>query len=87
MFGVKVEEQRELHRKLSVFNSSRPISVHLKVENKQLIGQPLRSLFGLIKEPIVVSRMYHMGEIITPTPDTTFAENDVLLVVAPRNIE
>lgn len=86
IFGVKVEEQRELHRKLSVFNSSRPISVHLRVDNKQLIGQPLRSLFGLIKEPIVVSRMYHLGEIITPTPDTIFAENDVLLVVAPRSI-
>jgi putative transport protein len=83
---VKVEEQRELHRKLSVFSSSKPISVHLRVDNKQLIGQPLRSLFGLIKEPIVVSRMFHNGEIITPTPDTTFAENDVLLVVAPRNI-
>jgi putative transport protein len=86
MFGVNVEEQRELHRKLSVFTSSKPISVHLRVDNKQLIGQPLRSLFGLIKEPIVVSRMYHHGEIITPTPDTTFAEDDVLLVVAPRNI-
>ena len=86
MFGVNLEEQRELHRKLSVFKSSKPISVHLRVDNKQLIGQPLRSLFGLIKEPIVVSRMYHHGEIITPTPDTTFAEDDVLLVVAPRNI-
>jgi putative transport protein len=86
LFGVKLEEQRELHRKLGVFNSSRPISVHLRVDNKQLIGQQLRSLFGLIKEPIVVSRMYHRGEIITPTPDTTFADGDVLLVVAPRNI-
>jgi putative transport protein len=86
MFGVNLEEQRELHRKLSVFKSSKPISVHLRVDNKQLIGQPLRSLFSLIKEPIVVSRMYHHGEIITPTPDTTFAEDDVLLVVAPRNI-
>jgi putative transport protein len=86
MFGVSMEEQRELHRKLSRMSSSRPVSVHLKLENKQLIGQPLRSLFGMLQQPIVVSRMYHEGEIITPTPDTRFAESDVLLVVAPKNM-
>lgn len=84
IFGVSIEEQRELHRKLAVFQQGRPISVHLRVDNPQLHGQPLRTLFTLLKEPIVVSRMYHHGEVITPTPDTKLAANDVLLVVAPR---
>lgn len=86
IFGVSLEEQKELHRKLSVIQQGRPISVHLRVDNTQLEGQPLRTLFGMLKEPIVVSRMYHNGEVITPTPDTKISANDVLLVVAPRQV-
>jgi putative transport protein len=84
IFGINIQEQQELHRKLGVIRANRPVSVHLQLENKQLIGQPLRKLFDLLKEPIVVSRMYHQGEIITPTPETELAENDVLLVVASK---
>ena len=84
IFGVKLEQERELHRKLQVLQSNRPVSVHLQLENKQLIGQPLRTLFDLLKEPIVVSRMFHNGEIITPNPHTKLAEGDVLLVVARK---
>ncbi|MBK8952475.1 MAG: hypothetical protein IPM85_09505 [Chitinophagaceae bacterium] len=58
--------------------------MHLSLENKQLEGQPLRKLFELLKEPIVVSRMMHDGEIITPTPDITLSAGDVLLVVASK---
>ncbi|HMP87980.1 MAG TPA: TrkA C-terminal domain-containing protein, partial [Lacibacter sp.] len=84
IFGVKLEQERELHRKLQVLQSNRPVSVHLQLENKQLIGQPLRTLFDLLKEPIVVSRMFHNGEIITPNPHTKLAEGDVLLAVARK---
>jgi putative transport protein len=84
IFRVDLEKERELHRKLEVIQSKRPVSIHLKLENKQLVGQPLRSLFDLLKEPIVVSRMFHKGAIMTPTPQTKLAEEDVLLVVAQK---
>ncbi|MDP4262494.1 MAG: putative transporter [Bacteroidota bacterium] len=84
IFHVRIEKDQEFHRKLSVLRANRPVSVHLNLENKQLIGQPLRKLFNLLKKPVVVSRMYHNGEIITPTPDLVLAENDVLLVVATK---
>jgi len=83
-FRIKIDNEQELHRKLGVLRAKRPVSAHLSLENKQLIGQPLRKLFGLLKEHVVVSRMYHNGEIITPTPDLLLAENDVLLVVASK---
>jgi putative transport protein len=86
VLGISIEEQKELHRRLNVFQSGKPISVHLRVDNKQLVGQPLRALFSMLKDHIVVSRMYHNGEVITPTPDTRIDENDVLLVVAPRHV-
>ncbi|MEO6820814.1 MAG: putative transporter [Ginsengibacter sp.] len=82
---VNIESEKELHRKLDVIRSKRPISFHLNLENKQLIGQPLRNLLSLFREPIVVSRMFHNGELITPTPGVIMAENDVLLVVAPKS--
>ena len=84
IFRVNITAEQELHRKLSVLRARRPVSIHLQLENKQLVGQPLRKIFDLLKEPIVVSRMYHNGEIITPTPDIELAENDVLLIVATK---
>ncbi|MBK9533164.1 MAG: putative transporter [Chitinophagaceae bacterium] len=84
IFHVKIEDEQELHRKLGMLRANRPVSVHLNLENKQLVGQPLRKLFGLLKEHVVVSRMYHNGEVITPTPDLVLAENDVLLIVASK---
>lgn len=85
IFKTNIDTEKELHRKLNIFRSKRPVSVHLNLENERLIGQPLREVFKLMKDPIVVSRMYHKGEIITPTPDVIFAENDVLLVVVPKH--
>jgi len=85
VLGVDIDRERELHRKLEVIRSKRPVSFHLNLENAQLIGQPLRKLLNLFREPIVVSRMFHNGDLITPTPEVILARNDVLLVVAPKN--
>jgi len=84
IFRVNIKEQQEFHRKLEIIRANKPVSLHLSLENKQLIGQSLHKLFDLLKEPIVVSRMFHNGEIITPTPELVLAENDVLLIVASK---
>lgn len=84
LLGVNITEEQELHRKLNVIRSNAPVSCHFHLENKMLIGQPLHRLFEMLKEKIIVSRMLHAGEIITPTPDTVLAEKDVLLIVASR---
>jgi putative transport protein len=85
IFGVNLEKERELHRKLDVLKSNKPVSIHLQMQNKQLIGKPLRTIFELLKEPIVVSRLFHNGTVVTPTPQTHLGENDVLLVVAHKD--
>lgn len=81
---VDLEKERELHRKLDLLQSNRPVSVPINLENKQLIGQPVRSVFGMLNEHVIISRMLHKGEIITPTPDTLLAEGDVLQFVTPK---
>lgn len=84
IFGVNLEKEQELHRKLNVIRANKPLSQHFNLENNMLIGQPLRKLFEMLKEKIVISRMLHKGEIFTPTPETILSENDVLLVVASK---
>lgn len=85
IFRVNLEKERELHRKLDVLKSNKPVSIHLIMQNKQLIGKQLRTIFELLKEPIVVSRLFHNGTVVTPTPQTHLSENDVLLIVAHKD--
>jgi len=85
LFKTDIEREKELHRKLNILRSKPLVSVHLNLDNKQLVGQPLRKVFELLKDPIVISRMYHKGQVITPTPDVIFDGNDVLLVVVPKH--
>lgn len=85
VFKVNIDKENQIHRRLNLFRAGKLVSLHLNLENKQLVGQSLKSLFDLLKEPIIVSRMMHNGEVITPQPDTIFAEGDVLLVVTPRH--
>lgn len=85
ILGINIDNEKELHRKLNFVRSNKPISIHLTLENKQLAGKPLRKVFELLKEPIVVSRMLQDEKIFTPTPDTILQEDDILLIVASKN--
>jgi len=86
ILGVNIEYEQELHRKLNFLQSNRPLSFHIKLENKQLIGQPLRAVFKILDEHVIISRMFHNGEVITPTPDTVLGEGDVMQFVGSKRI-
>lgn len=83
---INLERERELHRKLAFIQSGKPVSIHLKLENKQLIGQQLRKIAQVIQEPFIISRMYHKSQVITPAADLIMEEGDVLQIVAPRQL-
>ena len=85
VLGIDLEREKELHRKLEVIRSNKPIAIHLNLENNGLIGKPLRHIFEFLKQPIIVSRMLHNGEVITPTPDLILQEKDILLVITTKN--
>ena len=84
IFKFDIQHETELQNKLIHFREDRVISKHLKLENHQLIGKPISAIFDMIKKPIVVSRMYHKGTIITPTPKEILSQDDILLIVAPK---
>ena len=66
LLGISIPAEQELHRKLEAIRSNRPASMHFNLENHQMTGKPLRVLIDMCKEPIVISRMYHRGQVITP---------------------
>jgi putative transport protein len=84
IFKVNLDTERTYHEKLSMVKEGAPVIINLQLENKQLIGQPIRQIFELIKEHFVVSRLFHEGVIISPTLDTVLNEGDVLLIVTPQ---
>lgn len=87
MFGVNISREQELHRRLNALSANKVVSFHLNLENEGLVGQPLKMLFELLREKIIVSRMTMAdGRIVTPTPDTVLERGDVLLIVAPRHL-
>lgn len=86
IFKINIAKEGELHRKLNAIRSNKPVSTHLNLDNPRLVGQPLRSIFEILKEPIVVSRMLHKGEVITPTPDVILDKDDIILVVTPKRL-
>lgn len=87
VFGVDIQRERELHRRLNALSAKKVVSFHLNVENAGLSGQPLKTLFDLIADHIIVSRMMLAdGRIVTPTPETVIQKGDVLLIVAPRHL-
>lgn len=85
IFRVNVDEEIEKFNKSKLLSEDKPVSLHLKLENKQLDGFPIRSIFELIKEHFVISRLLQNGKIITPSPDTILHLDDVLLVVASKH--
>ena len=86
ILGINIEDEKEKHRKLGFIQSNRPLSIHIRLDNQQLIGQPIRQIFKMLNEPVIISRMFHNGLIITPTPDTVLSEGDVMQFVAPKKL-
>lgn len=86
ILGINIEKEKELHRKLSFIQSNRPLSLHIRLDNQQLIGQPIKKILKILNEPAIISRMFHKGSIITPTPETILSEGDVMLFIAPKNV-
>lgn len=84
IFKVNIQKETEKHEEANNSRKDKVISKHLKLENKGLIGNSLHTVFEMLPIPIVVSRMFHNGKVITPTANETLAEGDVLLIVAPQ---
>ena len=59
ILGINTEVEKEKHRKLGFIQSNRPLSIHIRLDNHQLIGQPIRQIFKMLNEPVIIARMFH----------------------------
>ncbi len=85
IFKVNIEEETEIQKKLENLRKDNVISKHIRLENHQLNGKPISAVFEIIKTPFIISRMFHNGSIITPTPKDILSDGDVLLIVASKD--
>ena len=85
IFKVNIEEETEVQKKLENLRKDNVISKHIRLENHQLNGKPISAVFEIIKTPFIISRMFHNGSIITPTPKDILSDGDVLLIVASKD--
>src|SRR5690606_12085824 len=74
IFRVNLEREEKLHRRLSRMSSSQIVAVHLNLENRHLVGEPIRTLFKMLESPIIVTRILREEKVFTPAPETRFAE-------------
>ncbi|WP_374166425.1 putative transporter [Arcticibacter sp. MXS-1] len=83
-FKVDLLAEKALHKERLLKDVPAPSTINLEVENPKLFNQPLRIIKSIINTKLVISRIYHDGEITTPDSETILHENDIILAVAPK---
>jgi putative transport protein len=92
MLIVRKLNRINLKKELDQYNQSQhpeehmPEKVSIRVENPLLFNKTISEICQHLKSKLVISRLLHNGEILTPTSDTLVYENDILLVVAEKGV-
>lgn len=84
-FKISVERETRLQRRLVAMRDTRIVTVHLRLENPQLAGEPLSTLRSMLREPVIITRMMRNDSVFTPSSDIRFADGDIMLIVTPRH--
>ena len=58
--------------------------MHLRVENSYIAGRSLLQVSDFLNRDVVITRLLHNGELITPTRDTVLATGDEIMLVCPE---
>ena len=61
-----------------------PEKVNILVTNPSIFNKTIREITDDIDREMIISRILHEGNLITPGPDTIVYENDVILVVTQK---
>lgn len=86
IWKIDIQKEQETYDKTVESNPNKPVAINLKLTNPMLFDKPLSSVYNIIPDNFIVSRMYHNNIIMAPTDDIVLKNGDVLLVVAPRQI-
>ncbi len=78
------KEDKELEEAEAMNPHVKPHIMHMKVTNSYLEGRTVMEISEFLKRDIVITRMLHNGELITPKRDTVFHVGDEILLVCPE---
>jgi len=84
IFKVDLSKEKAVHKERLLQGIPAPSTINLEIDNPQLFNQPLKIIKSIINTKIVISRIYHDGEISTPDSETILHEGDIILAVAPK---
>lgn len=86
IFHTNIQDENIKLQKLRYRDPSTPKAVNLTVINPLLFNLPLKEIKSIIKEPFVISRMQHNGEVFTPSAESILSEGDVLTIVTAKAV-
>ncbi len=84
IFKVDLAKEKAIYKEKLLRGQPAPSTINLEVANPQLFNQPLKIIKSIINTKLVISRIYHDGEISTPDSETILHKDDVILAVAPK---
>jgi putative transport protein len=78
----RLDSRREAERFEQAIRKRRPLgNIDLRVANHAVVGQRVGQLAGLLRAPVVVSRMMRAGRVELPSAETELQMGDLLHVV------
>ncbi|NMA75148.1 MAG: putative transporter [Bacteroidales bacterium] len=81
LFRVNLKKEEEALRSADNENPHKPYMLQLEVKNESIANRPLVEIQKHIARPFVCSRLWHNGEILTPTRESVIGLNDRLLII------
>ncbi len=81
LFRVNLKKEEEALRSAENENPHKPHMIQLEVKNESIANRPLIEIQKHIARPFVCSRLWHNGEILTPTRESIIELNDRLLII------
>ena len=80
--GTKLEEEEEeLNEEEGENIHTKPLQMHLKVDNTYLAGRTVKQINEFLNRDVVFSRLLHEGKVSIPSSNDVFQMGDEVLVV------
>jgi putative transport protein len=92
MLFLRKVNRVNLQKELDDFNEhqhpveSLPEKVSIRVENPVVFNKSIHQICALLHSKMVISRLLHQGELLTPNHETIIHENDIILLVAEKGV-
>jgi len=84
--GIDTKQELErIHNELHPADSM-PRKLNIIVTNPLFFSKTVSDISKVLGEGVVISRVLHRGNLLTPTSATVIHENDILLVVTSRGV-